>query len=830
MRIGIVKAFVLVLIFLVIPVAVMASDAENKSDIKLSQPIAKYGLGTWNYGKFGNHRAVITVSPQAAKATVVKVSVPWRRRDDDAGESNVILVDPSGKTIANRVATVNTRDKLELVFDPAGAGEYGIYYLVPTSNSVRNTRYFPSFSYKKYKDTAAAEWKAAALIQSNVPVATLKEIQARSDYHSYYPMEVVATHAETALIADRYKLTGLALFLEDRDHSIRMQGYLPARWIQNYDTNRPLPPAKQNEFYTFQVGLYALKEMTITPKDVVWGDLKGHGDAKGEILPASVIRCFNTAGIDCLGKPFTKTVTIKAGRVQPLWFGVDLPGNIKPGIYRTTVSVTGNTPAASSACNVQFVVEPGLLEDRGDSKPHKMTRLRWLDSKIGLTDIPPAPFTPVKAQLTNMGWTNNILGRSIVLDNYGMPKLLSSRIDMDQIKQTGRRLNAPVLSLQPGKLFPASKAAIKLVSQTQQRVSYQSTSDQGDYTLQIDTSIEADGYMRQRLTIRAKKDITLNPKLTFTAPADTFRYLKVKDSPGGYFTPRTAPIKGGLNYNIIWMGDYNIGIAFKPKNDKDEWNCDNLTNRTMPNPDAWDNDGKGAYTFTIDKTTKTHTAVVSAGQVTLTAGKELRLNYALFLTPFKPLTPRHWNEFRYYHPSHASMPMPVARTPAPVRVVNLHHASKLNPWINYPFLSVPALKSYVDAAHKLGKKVKLYYTVRELPTRTPEIWMLRSLGNEVLMSGPGYRSYRGKPLSAQQSHLRRTGGTWLCEHFTHNYISRWHTTIAGIPGVRDSSISPQGVSRWNNYYLEGQSWLIRNLGIDGVYLDGIGYDREIMRR
>ena len=114
MRIGFVKTFVLVL--LVSLVAGMAAGKENKSDVKLSQPIAKYGLGTWNYGKLGNHRAVITVSPQAAKATAVKVSVPWRRRDDAAGESNVILVGPSGKTIVNRVATVNTRDKLDLVF------------------------------------------------------------------------------------------------------------------------------------------------------------------------------------------------------------------------------------------------------------------------------------------------------------------------------------------------------------------------------------------------------------------------------------------------------------------------------------------------------------------------------------------------------------------------------------------------------------------------------------------------------------------------------------------------------------------------------------------
>jgi hypothetical protein len=30
--------------------------------------------------------------------------------------------------------------------------------------------------------------------------------------------------------------------------------------------------------------------------------------------------------------------------------------------------------------------------------------------------------------------------------------------------------------------------------------------------------------------------------------------------------------------------------------------------------------------------------------------------------------------------------------------------------------------------------------------------------------------------------------------------------------------------------VEGLSWLIRNAGVDGLYLDGVGYDREIMKR
>ena len=36
------------------------------------------------------------------------------------------------------------------------------------------------------------------------------------------------------------------------------------------------------------------------------------------------------------------------------------------------------------------------------------------------------------------------------------------------------------------------------------------------------------------------------------------------------------------------------------------------------------------------------------------------------------------------------------------------------------------------------------------------------------------------------------------------------------------------LSRWHNYYVEGLRWLLEEVEIDGIYLDGIGYDRDVM--
>jgi hypothetical protein len=137
----------------------------------------------------------------------------------------------------------------------------------------------------------------------------------------------------------------------------------------------------------------------------------------------------------------------------------------------------------------------------------------------------------------------------------------------------------------------------------------------------------------------------------------------------------------------------------------------------------------------------------------------------------------------------------------------VHHANAVNPWINYPFLEPAKMKAYVDSAHARQMRVKIYYTVREISNHAPELFMLKSLGDEVLASGPG------------------GGGAWLQEHVADDYISAWH-----VPEIRDAAIVTSGVSRWHNFYVEGLAWLVKNIGIDGLYIDDVAFDRTTMKR
>jgi hypothetical protein len=117
------------------------------------------------------------------------------------------------------------------------------------------------------------------------------------------------------------------------------------------------------------------------------------------------------------------------------------------------------------------------------------------------------------------------------------------------------------------------------------------------------------------------------------------------------------------------------------------------------------------------------------------------------------------------------------------------------------------MKAYIDEAHARGLQVKIYNTVRELSNRAYETFAMRSLGHEIYSPGKG------------------GGFSWLQEHIGDDYIAAWF-----VPELKDAAIINSGMSRWHNYYVEGMNWLVRNVGIDGIYLDDVAFDRITMKR
>lgn len=63
------------------------------------------GNDSWNPDVLGNHRAIVQYS---GKGAVAKVTVEWRRRDENPEQKRIIVQDATGKNILNvKTADIN---------------------------------------------------------------------------------------------------------------------------------------------------------------------------------------------------------------------------------------------------------------------------------------------------------------------------------------------------------------------------------------------------------------------------------------------------------------------------------------------------------------------------------------------------------------------------------------------------------------------------------------------------------------------------------------------------------------------------------------------------
>src|SRR5262249_35636493 len=145
----------------------------------------------------------------------------------------------------------------------------------------------------------------------------------------------------------------------------------------------------------------------------------------------------------------------------------------------------------------------------------------------------------------------------------------------------------------------------------------------------------------------------------------------------------------------------------------------------------------------------------------------------------------------------------------------------VNPYINYPFLTLDGMRDYRKKLVGWGfKDADVYYTVREISNHMPELWALRSLGKEI------YDPHEAWVSDDKGGHYVSGGGgnPWLREHLMSGYAPAWAT---GLPdGQVDAAIATQPQSRLHNFYVEGMDLLMRYTGIHSQYIDGLAYDRD----
>ena len=752
--------------------------------------------------ELGNHRALIEIRDPA---DAVHLRIPWRRHDPNPDKKRfIILRESSGDTIANILRVSVNQEECELVFGPVpNPGDYAFYYLPFKPDPEHG---FYRYGYLPPEPLPDNDWvednglRDPGII-AGLPLVFCRQIQARTEFDSFYPMEVIPTANEKETFLDQHNADYL-IFPESRNNPIRMRMEIPQKWIHSNPGAPFKGTAMRNEYFAFQLGLYAVKQ-DIKNVKFQFSELK-----KGEqIIPATSFTCFNTEGIDPYGNPFTIHSDVKKSTVQAYWIGLDIGSQVQPGTYSGIVTVIPEN-SDKTEIPIQMRINDEVLIDRGDSEPWRHSRIRWLNSTMGLDPDPVPPFTPILPGKKN---EFQLLGKEIIFSDKGLPEsieawgteILSRSIDY-------------VLKIPTGRIQPES-GAFELDHQAPGVVEGHAESNSEEIRIRNKVTLESDGYINFKIRLEALKNINVADfSLEIPFRDAIAQYMMGMGLPGSK-VPDSHRASWDGPQDSFWIGNTHGGLHCELRGS--DYHGPLLSLYHPPYPDSWYNEGKGS--LEVQKRRGEVVATIHSGERILSGGEEIVFEFSLIITPTKKLNTGNQFTDRYFQ----NYPEPVPDENAVyegVKIINVHHANRYNPYINYPFVATAEMKEFADHWHARGKKVKIYYTVRELSTRVFELWALRSLGHEILLGQESTYDWLTRSGIGQ-------GHPWLVEHLEGDYAPAWYSRLEN-GGYDAAIVTTSGFSRWYNYYIEGLRWLVKNMDIDGLYLDDVAYDRRILKR
>ncbi|HRO44778.1 glycoside hydrolase domain-containing protein [Agriterribacter sp.] len=616
------------------------------------------------------------------------------------------------------------------------------------------------------------------------------------------------------------------IFPETRDHPVKWNDSLQVSWLHNdYSKNNFVLQAQPGEYFVYQVGVWAIKT-DLKNIQLSFSDLK---TKNGKIISSRQVSCFNRGGIDYLGNPFTKKIDIQNGKVQPLWIGMDLSG-ITKGTYYGTATVSANNKAQT--IKIQLEVDGEEVRDHGFNEGKRLSRMYWLNSTLGINDEVTKGYAPV----TRNGNTLHILGRSVTIAANGLPQAIASYFTASNqsIAQKGEPIlsealrfviekeNGDIIALQPGSL--------QFTAQAPGFIAWQVKNSSAECELICSGRLEFDGFVDYKLALKALQPLKIRDiRLEVPVNKEKAEYMMGLNREGG-LRPASWQWQWDTakNQDALWMGAVNGGLRLKLKAENYTLPLVNIYYAFSPLhlPPSWGNDNRGG----VELSEKTNTVWVKAysGNREMAKGSVLNYDFELLITPFRTISNEVKYGDRYFHGGGTDAFSKIEKAKkAGANIINIHHAENIYPFINYPYLdeNTGELKTLVDKAHEEKQRLKLYYTTRELTKNIPEFQAFYSLNGEVLFPGPGNAS-RTEALHPKGPN------EWLIKNLREKYIPAWYNIVkeGEFKGEMDLSVITTPNSRLNNFYIGGLDWMLRNLKIDGVYIDDAALDRFTLRR
>ncbi len=752
----------------------------------------------WDTDSLGNQRVLVVFQ---GEGKVAKVIIPWRRRDDHPEQKKIIVEDAqTQRQVLNVTVTNISSTSGEIYFEPvSGKGNYYMYYM-PYRNAGRT--YYPKSVYLPWEETSSLEWRS--IIQYEMqPNAQAAELQSIDAFNSNYPMEIVASEREISELMQKNKSKAFLVFPEDRTAPVRMKTKLPYRWIKKGPSLNFSGLANRGEHYSFQLAVFALKN--VEGISFAFSDLK---NKRGNTISSKQLSCLNTTGVRYDGASFLQQPTVEKGRVQSFWCLMEIPVSTPAGEYNGKV-VIKSKGHSDVTVSLSVEVADSILQDGGISNPELQTRLHWLNSTLAQENSVVAPYTPLKVSRKNV----DLLGRRFSIGENGFPLQILSFFtkEMTGFTSTASRIFSGPVQFNVVKQGASNALAWKnkgfqFVKQDAGTVSWKAESYNADLNREVSASLEFDGFVMYTVKLTALNNVYLKDiemVLPFTPEAS--KYMLGLGRKGGQ-RPSEFEWKWDVaakNQDGAWIGNVNMGLQYSLRDEKytRPLNTNFYLQKPLLLPSSWGNENKGG--IRIAEEGSNVNVYNYSGERMMKKGDILFYNFTLLITPFHPINTDFQWKTRFYH---RYAPIDTVKA-AGATVINIHHATPINPWINYPFIEWKKMKDYIDEAHSKGLKVKIYNTVRELSNRAYETFPMRSLGHEIYSPGEG------------------GGYSWLQEHIGKDYIAAWF-----VPQIKDAAIVNSGMSRWHNYYVEGMNWLVNHVGIDGIYLDDVAFDRITMKR
>lgn len=722
-------------------------------------------------------RVVFTVSQ---KGNVARATAFWRRSALSIRIDGMKLLSAaSGKEISNARVLDYNQEKIDLEFEPVdGPGTYLLYF-----EAIKSTAFNPSTEWLEQAQTGPAV------------TAQAERIEVRNLLDDPFPMEIIALPQELQQLMDSAPDADYLVFPQDRNPSIRLQFEIPACWITRNPAEPFILDADRNEYRVFQLGIWACRT-DLADIRLEFNDLQS---TAGTVIPAAALQCL-TLESRCKSQYIKKPVSpypVPKGQVRALWCGIDLSETIAAGEYQGSIILA---PQSQKPCRIplKLRVSDEIVEARGDHDLKRLSRLRWMESDIGLDDEvfdPYKPLVPSEGKRQMQTW-----GHTIHLNKQGLPAKI--QFSQEDILANDLEIHCSM----NGHIFEWKEQDVSFTEAAAGHITWLGSASAGALQLQVEGRLDFDGCIICSLKLTADQETTIDD-LTVTLP----------------WNKKHAGLAAGMGYRGLRSGDRLWTF-------RDNYPIDQIPALWLGSPQA----GLGFITW--DKIPWETPSRLDAGRVTetsddirlnlnfgrhgISANKPWSMQFALRPTPVKPTDLRHW-QFRYLHRWSDFRPAP-DNTPHSyladharqldeavklgVKRLNLH--DWWGPCFNYAWQwdRPDNLAAMTRAAHERGLFVKVYNSGRELSANTPEFWGL---------------VYEGTQYQFRDQVAPRPDGkfpdAWHELHLPDGLPQGW---VRHIDEGIEHCIPVSNATRIGNFYLENMRYMTENFGTDGAYWDG----------